>query len=533
MSLTVWTEDALVKIFPDLRPTAQSDRRIIIEAARGEIEAGQAVVLCEDQHTLAAWADAGPLRHDQSDFEITPQAQWVGYVPVRESTPGSPAGELARPAPGFFPDPLIEDTVIAIRRGETQPLWLSVDVPVDAPPGLYSGVVTVCTPEEAVELPVELHVFAATVPEQRTLKVTNWTFWRKIAQYHGLEPWSEPHWDLLRAYARDLAAHRQNMLLTPIFDLIDFSAQGEEIAFDFTRLDRFIRLFIEEGVIGYIEGEHLGGRTDGSWFSPTFSVTTRIIEDGQVRPDWVLSGSTEAEEFHSRFLPALLAHLNEHGWLERYYQHLADEPLAENAESYKKLASAVRRYAPGMKIIEANHYHDLPSLDVWVPQLNFFHESYPFYQERQRAGDEVWFYTCLAPTGSYANRFIDYPLLKVRLLHWLNFHYGATGYLHWGYNHWSSFDPYLDVEPVHSPERSLPPGDHCIVYPGRCGPVDSIRFEAMRDGIEDYELLTLLAQKDPALAREISGAIIRDFDQYELDPAVFRRARRRLLESLG
>jgi hypothetical protein len=36
-------------------------------------------------------------------------------------------------------------------------------------------------------------------------------------------------------------------------------------------------------------------------------------------------------------------------------------------------------------------------------------------------GGEVWFYTCLFPNKRYPNRLIDYPLLKVRLLHWLDF----------------------------------------------------------------------------------------------------------------
>ncbi len=38
------------------------------------------------------------------------------------------------------------------------------------------------------------------------------------------------------------------------------------------------------------------------------------------------------------------------------------------------------------------------------------------------------------PAGRHLNRFIDYPLLKVRLLHWFNFRHNLTGFLHWGGN---------------------------------------------------------------------------------------------------
>jgi len=156
-----------------------------------------------------------------------------------------------------------------------------------------------------------------------------------------------------------------------------------------------------------------------------------------------------------------------------------------------------------------------------------------FYRSRVGRGDELWFYTCLAPTGTYANRFIDYHLLKTRLLHWLNFHYEATGYLHWGYNHWQTEAPWVDVEPVHGNTRCLPPGDNCIVYPGEGRPMDSIRFEAMRDGIEDYELLRLLAQRDTDRAHAICTRVIRAFDDYDLNVGNFRAARRELLQALS
>jgi hypothetical protein len=67
------------------------------------------------------------------------------------------------------------------------------------------------------------------------------------------------------------------------------------------------------------------------------------------------------------------------------------------------------------------------------------------------------------------------------------------------------------------------------VYPGSAGPLDSIRFEALRDGVEDYELLCCLAERDPEAARRIADRVIRDLDDYDLDPGAFRAARRELL----
>jgi len=39
-------------------------------------------------------------------------------------------------------------------------------------------------------------------------------------------------------------------------------------------------------------------------------------------------------------------------------------------------------------------------------------------------------------------------------------------------------------------------GDGVLLYPGPNGPIGSIRLANIRDGLEDYEYLWLLAQKD-------------------------------------
>lgn len=533
LSLTLWTEDALVKVFPDSRPASEERPVVQIEAAKNETEAGQLVILPTSQHLSQVSLIPPLLRHEEKDFVIdTVQVRWVGFVRVRVRTPNTPFDHLVRKPPGWFPDPLFDEGAMDIRKDFAQPVWLNVKVPAEAPPGRYHGLAQLEAPV-LQGVPVELQVYDVTVPDQRTLKVTNWCSFDNIARYHGVEAWGEEHWTLLSAYARNMAAHRQNVILTPLFSLIGFQAERERLTFDFSRFDRFVQVFQEAGVIGYIEGGHLGGRATDEWTCPHFTIQIQRIEKGQVVADRALAGSPEAESFLAQFLPALQGHLQARGWLDLYWQHLADEPIAENVASYNELVAAVRRYAPRLRIIEANHCHDLQPIDVWVPQLNFWHEDYDFYCGRQRQGEEVWFYTCLAPTGTYPNRFIDYPLLKVRLLHWLNFHYGATGYLHWGYNHWRGFDAFLDVEPVHGPDRCLPSGDHCIVYPGRRGPVDSIRFEALRDGLEDYELLQQLAARDEPRAREISSTLIRNFNDCETSVSAFRAARRRLLEALS
>ena len=115
--------------------------------------------------------------------------------------------------------------------------------------------------------------------------------------------------------------------------------------------------------------------------------------------------------------------------------------------------------------------------------------------------------------GNFANRYVTLPLIKTRLLHWINYKYGSPGYLHWGFNAWgANGDPFGDVS---APANDWPGGDSHIVYPGYRKLYPSIRLAAMRDGIRDYDLLKMVEARDSIRAQAFVNAIIFDFDRYD------------------
>jgi hypothetical protein len=244
--------------------------------------------------------------------------------------------------------------------------------------------------------------------------------------------------------------------------------------------------------------------------------------------------SQQARNFYQQFMPALYNHMKKRYPDLEYSQHIADEPISSNINSYVKIAKFVKKLCPGIKLIEACHTHDLDNvIDMWVPQLNFYREGYDFYCKRQQAGDKVWFYTCLSPQGNYANRFIELPLIKTRLVHWLNFKYGATGYLHWGFNAWFNQNTYQTSGIIEESGNIMPGGDGWIVYPKDGKLYGSIRLEAMRDGIADYTLLSMLKKKNPALANELCRLVVYGWDKYDTDSSHFRSIRHKILEALS
>lgn len=525
--LKLWVADPLKKILPDSPALKPGGSVLRIECCRNEYESGQIVVTPPkrvEQLTVTVSPVTGP-----SGVIPRLEAHFLGFIPVEKGSSDTPEDELECKTPARIPDPLLDTKSVSVEAGENQPIWITVYTPASAKPGKYTGTVEINADGERASVPMEVRIHDVKVPEERTLFLTNWFNTRNIAKSHGVKEWGKGFWKMLESYAWCMADHRQNVVRTPTLALVTGQDDGSgKLSFDFTRFDRWVELFQRAEVIGYIEGGHLGGRSD--WEATDFNAHLMTITnpDGSIKRQPVVTvTSEEYREFLSQFIPALRAHLEEKGWLGIYFQHLADEPIPVNAESYNKLSSYVREFGPKIKIIDASMCTEIArSLDIWVPQPPEIEQKMDFFRGRQAAGDRVWFYTCLSPRGKYMNRFLDYPLLKTRLLHWMNFKYDLTGYLHWGFNSWRG-DPFTDLQ-----SDWLPPGDSHIVYPGKRGPMSSIRLSALRDGVEDFELLKMLEKKDAKKAREISDSVVRSMTDYTLDPAEFRAARLRLLKAL-
>ena len=151
----------------------------------------------------------------------------------------------------------------------------------------------------------------------------------------------------------------------------------------------------------------------------------------------------------------------------------------------------------------------------------------------------MWHYVCCSPRKQpgYINRFLDYPLLSTRYLHWGNYKYNLTGFLHWASQHYQpGQDPVTQNCPLHrnaDQEIKLPPGDTHILYPGKGEAWMSIRLETEREGAEEYELLRVLAEKDKVAADEICESMFRSFKDVEDDVNRFIAAKKRLLEALS
>ena len=442
-----------------------------------------------------------------------------------------PQGTIVEYAPKFAPfyvydamEPVTDE--IIVNENGLVALYLRWST-AEINSGLYNGkIILTDTNDDKTEIKTELNVTNAVIPKNETFRVTNWFDIEVMATFHDIKEWSEEHWQQIEKYGKLMReAHQTDFWLPKNIFTYKKDFNGN-YTFDFSITERLIKLYLSLG-FKYIEGPMMLYRK--SWEHADFYIKI----DGEAVP----ALSDDAYEFMKDFYTQLYDFLKKNGWEKIFFAHVGDEPQKYCTKDYRVLSGQIRKWMPGVKIIEAVETPELDgAVDIWVPKSDrYLTYKEEFDRKMARGEDEFWYYTCMFPGGHYLNRLLDQELLRTRYLHWANYVYGFTGYLHWGLNIYKLlngngvFTGACD-RPDGVRMQLLPAGDTHIVYPLGKQVLRSVRLEMMRAGCEDYELIKLLEQKDKKKADEIVGKCVRSFTDYEKDVDIFEATHRELLE---
>ena len=522
-----WPVDELSRVFPMDAPPRRPTRGWDLCAARGEYVTFQ-VGLRTGEPLKDVAVRVEPLRKGGASLTAdSAQVRWVGLVPVPQEAFDPAGAERPECVPGWYPDPLLDQPPwTGCNPPRSTAAHVTLRVPERAEAGRYRGAVTVlCRGERKISFALTLEVWPFAVPKRPSFHVTNWFQPDCVTKWHRCEPWSERHWKLLDLYAATMAAYRQDTISTPTLignfhnsdpmTLVDATRTREGgYRFDFRRLDRWVKLFDRHG-FRLFETWHLASQARGE-FAPRFP----LYDERKGRAAWVEKMPVLGPEYRrlvGAFLGELARWLDRRRLSDRFLLHVYDEPRKETWPHYAEVSAFFRAHAPRLRHIDAISASDIitqfnADIDIPVPLTPHLNDD-AYYRERARAGKlPVWWYTCCGPAGRYANRFVNQPLITSRILFWQSFVHGISGYLHWGYNFWHrcyqhesgwpGISDYAD-HALLNPYREHPPrwavGDAAIVYPHprwweEHGPVSSLRYEAQRAGLQDYELLRRLRQ---------------------------------------
>lgn len=578
--LIVWPQCGLSRVFPLDAPPRGA--RALAAAGWQLCAAGGEFVSFQ----LGLWTEANlsdieisptPLRSGRHEIESSAiRVRWTGLVPVPIVSFDVEGAERPDYVPGWYPDPLLDAPVArgftGTEANRATAVHFTLRVKRGTPPGIYRGGVTIrCGGKVRARTPLVVEIWPFRLPSRPTFHFTNWLQLDCITKWHRCAPWSERHWRLLNLYAKEMAEHRQNVVSTPTIignfhnsdpmTLVDITRKSDGgYCFDFRRLERWVRLFRGHG-FELFEMWHLASQADGRYAPPFsfFDETRRArIERGRLSTD-----AAEYRKLIASFLPALTQWLERRDLTRHFLLHVFDEPAREHWPRYVKLSALFRKYAPDIRHLDAISASALiteagADIDIPVPTTQHL-DADEYYRRRARDGIEpLWWYTCCGPWGRFANRFVSMPLINTRILSWQAFTFGISGYLHWGYNFWhrirqdasgwpgiSGYADHTLVNPYREHGADWAVGDACIVYPPLewwrdLAPVSSLRYEAMREGLQDYELLRMCdehARKsdNPGAARNarrllaaVRGPIAGSLTEFTRDAGLLLKTRREI-----
>ena len=498
-----WVAPIEVRTYQGAFTREPGKRTIMLEGLAGEVLSAQ-VVVKSDRDIKGLKAKA--YGHDGE--EISKELGCVrfgAFVPVDETMT-------------LTAEPLLEIDSIDVPANLAQPVWLTINVPRDLWAGTYSGELELSASSGGrADFIVTVEVLPATLPAP-----PEWSFYLNIwqdpsgvARAYDVELWSQEHWRLLELYASNFAAHGMKSIMTSIcydpwksqsgypFDtMVEWKYPGElkrggagKFEWDFTNFDRYVELMTAAGVREKIDMYALVMGPGN-----TLDANIRYLDTttGENRTAKMKVGEPLWREVWKSFLPVLRKHLKEKGWFDRALLGFDEKP----EKIMKLIFDFIVAEAPDFKVASSGgypgdkrkmgdeivfHIDELVDRERWAeiePIVRRMHEDENRY---------ITWYTACMP--HYPNTFLFSSLRESRLIGWLTWKYGFDGYTRWAVNAYPE-----DV--WNQPLFKWPSGDMFFIWPGKEGPLDSMRWELLRQGIQDYEALRIAWEMAEKAGRE-------------------------------
>ncbi|MCA9734059.1 MAG: DUF4091 domain-containing protein [Deferribacteres bacterium] len=380
----------------------------------------------------------------------------IVVTPLRSVDTPTSLGEVSWDA---LPE-LDESGVISIPPLQSREIWLDVEF-ADVQAGNYpleiifqalngAGVLDAPTNPHEVPAPetrvdIQFEVLPFTMAASGDFRLCTWS------------PSTDPE-------IPDLLAHGNNVFLVHHGD-ISYDENGIISSVDFSNLDPIVQQFTGVDVFLLIHGFP------------------------NIKGDF---GSDKYTQDFADYLPQLVAYLAEKGFTtDQFALYPIDEPAGHGWSAVNKLVQfgkLARSINPAVMIYqdgggELPMFHAMaPVLDVWVPPFDWLGIDLPEMEVMRTNGKHMWSYNCsytssrpIGPNVKNINLLYEFRLAALTA-----FRHGASGIGFWCYNAGRE-NPWSRIRMEYN-----------LIYPGRTKPVTSRRWEAVREGIEDYRILAVL-----------------------------------------
>lgn len=447
--------------------------------------------------------------------------------------------------PGLYPDLLRElgEWGAPLVAGQWRSLWIDLRVGGEVKAGTYPVIIKmVCRGQVLCQEKTYLEILDAELPKL-PIPHTEWFHSDCLANYYGVEVFSQRWWEIVENFVRTAAEHRCNMLLTPVFtppldtavggerhtvQLVDVEVTDGGYRFGFDKFRRWVKMALGCGM-EFIEISHLFTQW-GAKAAPKIMG----VKDGKERQLFGWDTDAAGQEYGAflrQFLRALKPVLDELGIKEHTYFHVSDEPSMEHLESYRRAYETVKNELDGYNMVDALSDRSFYNEGLVQQPVCAVDHIKPFLEDPP---EKLWAYYCTSQSVDVPNRFIVLPGARTRILGALLYKYRLAGFLHWGYNFYNSQFSLYPIDPyrVTDAGTAFPSGDPFLVYPGADGrPEESQRLMLMDEAMKDY---CALAALERLVGRERVLELLGDmtFDCYPKDEAFLLDMRARVNEEI-
>ncbi len=439
-------------------------------------------------------------------------------------------------------DAILTNPVLELEGKRARSVWVELQIPEDTVPGeytchvsLYAG--SMFTAETRLtEAVVQITVADCLLPTpaEHRFHLDLWQHLSNIARKHETPLWSDEHFAVLENYVRSLGELGQKAVTLVVsqvpwagqgchdeyrmaanlyeYSIIPVTRTADGFAYDYAPMQRYIDLCAKYGIDREISIFGLANIWAGEGFGALAEdypdkIKIRYLDEA----DGCYKYMTTAAEIDD-YIRSLEQYFLATGQIDRV-RLVADEP--GDIVAYRKSIEHLHAVAPAFRCKAAlNHASFIgefgKEVDDYVPSLGTLAQEYDIIRDYQGSleGKRFLWYVCCGP--EYPNTFLRSRLTESYFIGILTSYVQLDGFLRWNYTVWND-DPRADIR-----YGNWYAGDTNFVYPAANGaPLLTLRYKALKRGIQFYELLERLREKDPAALEEAYALVVREKDVRE------------------
>ena len=394
--------------------------------------------------------------------------------------------------PYLVPDVIDLENSMALPAYTTRPVWLTLEVPRDAEPGLYTLTLDIVeassqTVKEQLTLRINVQDNTLPLPSEQAFHLDFWQQPYSVSRFENVTRWSDRHFQLLRPYMELLARGGQSVVSAILFyepwgtqsyDKFDpmiktTKKRNGTWSYDYSIFDRWVEFMASCGIDKQID----------CFTMVPWDMTFRYYDEAQGK-EVALKTTTSANEYKelwTAFLTSFAEHLREKGWFEKTMIAMDERDVTNMLQAYTIAQEAV----PGFRMALAGHYHS-ELVDKLADYCISFWQKFSADELASRRA-KGWYsttYTCCSTkkpnifTNSLPAEAAFIPIFSVAN--------DFDGFLHWSWMNWPE-NPLTD-----SRFKLFAPGDTYCIYPG---PRSSVRWERFIEGIQQTEKIRILREQ--------------------------------------